>query len=123
MAKAGTLPSGSKVNLYFGNNLPTMAPPIPEALDLYIKMMDGFDFKWTVACPERDGSIMDTPIAQMALERGGSLRVGLEDDTTGPSNVEQIKRAREMVNAVGRQILTGPEAIEYLDIPYPATRP
>ena len=66
---------------------------------------------------------MDTPIAQMALERGGSLRVGLEDDTTGPSNVEQIKRARDLVNAVGRRILTGPEAIEYLDIPYPATRP
>jgi uncharacterized protein (DUF849 family) len=59
----------------------------------------------------------------MALERGGSLRVGLEDDTTGPSNVEQIKRAYELVNAVGRRIIKGSEAIEYLDIPFPATRP
>jgi uncharacterized protein (DUF849 family) len=59
----------------------------------------------------------------MALERGGSLRVGLEDDVTGPSNVEQIKRAKELVASVGRQIINGPEAIEYLDIPFPATRP
>ena len=72
-----------------------MAPPIPEALELYLKMMEGLDLKWAVSCPGRDGSIMDTPLARMALERGGSLRVGLEDDTTGPSNVEQIDRAKE----------------------------
>jgi len=68
-------------------------------------------------------SIIDTPLAQMALERGGSFRVGLEDWTTGPSNVEQIERAKALVNAVGRPIVTGAEAIEYLDIPFAATRP
>jgi uncharacterized protein (DUF849 family) len=124
MARAGTLPRGSKLNLYFGaDNLGAMAPPIPEALELYLKMMEGLDLKWAVSCPGRDGSIMDTPLARMALERGGSLRVGLEDDTTGPSNVEQIERAKELVASVGRRIINGPEAIEYLDIPFPATRP
>lgn len=123
MARAGTLPRGSKLNLYFGSyELGAMAPPIPEALELYLKMMEGLDLKWAVSCPGRDGSIMDTPLARMALERGGSLRVGLEDDTTGPSNVEQITRAKELVASVGRRIINGPEAIEYLDIPFPATR-
>jgi uncharacterized protein (DUF849 family) len=124
MARAGTLPRGSKLNLYFGSDrFGMMAPPIPEALELYLKMMDGLDLKWAVSCPDRDGSIMDTPLARMALERGGSLRVGLEDDTTGPSNVEQVERAKELVASVGRQIINGPEAIAYLDIPFPATRP
>jgi uncharacterized protein (DUF849 family) len=124
MARAGTLPRGSKLNLYFGeDNLGSMAPPIPEALELYLKMMEGLDLKWAVSCPGRDGSIMDTPLARMALERGGSLRVGIEDDVTGPSNVEQIERAKKLVASVGRRIINGPEAIEYLDIPFPATRP
>ena len=124
MARAGTLPRGSKLNLYFGSDrLGAMAPPIPEALELYLKMMEGLDLKWAVSCPDRDGSIMDTPVARMALERGGSLRVGLEDDTTGPSNIKQVERAKELVAAVGRRIINGPEAIKYLDIPFPATRP
>jgi hypothetical protein len=52
----------------------------------------------------------------MALERGGSIRVGLEDYTTGPSNLEQLDRAKELVAAVGRRIIHGKEAVEYLDI-------
>ena len=124
MAKAGTLPRGSKINLFFAaDHLGSMAPPIPEALELYLKMMEGLDLEWAVGCPEWDRSVMDTPLAQMALERGGGLRIGLEDYATGPSNVEQIERAKDLVAAVGRQIINGPEAIEYLDIPFPATRP
>jgi uncharacterized protein (DUF849 family) len=119
MARAGTLPRGSKLNLFFGTDrYGCMAPPIPEALELYLRMMDGLDLKWTVGCPAADYSIMDTPLARMALERGGSLRIGLEDDTTGPSNLEQLERAKELVAAVGRRIIHGPEAIEYLDIPF-----
>ena len=99
-----------------------MAPPIPEALELYLKMMEGLDLKWSVGTIG-DKSIMDTPLARMALERGGSFRVGLEDWATGTGNLEQIKRAKEIINAVGRPIVTGAEAIRYLDIPFAATRP
>ena len=124
MARAGTLPRGSKLNLFFGDDrFGSMAPAIPEALELYLKMMEGLDLKWSVGCPLTDKSIMDTPLARMALERGGSLRVGLEDYTTGPSNLEQLERAKELVAKVGRRTINGPEAIEYLDIPFPATRP
>ena len=54
---------------------------------------------------------------------GGSFRVGLEDWATGPSNLDQLKRAQALIDSVGRQVVTGPEAIEYLDIPFAATRP
>jgi uncharacterized protein (DUF849 family) len=123
MAKAGTLPRGSKLNIYFGpESYNTMAPPIPEALELYLKMMEGLDLKWSVG--NIGGvSVMDTPLAQMALERGGSFRVGLEDWTSGPSNVDQLKRAKEFIDSVGRPVVTGAEAIEDLDIPFQSTRP
>jgi uncharacterized protein (DUF849 family) len=124
MARAGTLPRGSKLNLFFGFDIVgAMPPPIPEALELYLQMMEGLDLKWSVGCPLSDKSIMETPLARMALERGGHLRVGLEDYTTGPTNLEQLERAKELVAKVGRRIIHGPEAIEYLDIPFPATRP
>ena len=122
MARAGTLPRGSKLNIYFADyGFAGMAPPIPEALQLYLHMMEGLDLKWSVGLIAND--IMATPLAQMALERGGSFRVGLEDWGKGPSNVEQMERARELINKVGRPIVSGAEAIEYLDIPFPATRP
>jgi uncharacterized protein (DUF849 family) len=66
---------------------------------------------------------MDTPLARMALERGGSFRVGLEDWGTGPSNAEQIERAKKLIAEVGRRVVTGADAIEYLDIPFSATHP
>jgi uncharacterized protein (DUF849 family) len=123
MVRAGTLPRGSKLNIYFApDSFAAMAPAIPEALELYLKMMEGLDLKWSVGSIG-EPSIMDTPLARMALERGGSFRVGLEDWGTGPSNVEQIERAKEIINAVGRPIVTGAEAIRYLDIPFAPTWP
>ncbi len=72
MARAGTLPRGSRLNLFFGSDrFGSRAPPIPEALELYLKMMEGLDLEWAVGCPEWDRSVMDTPLAQMPLERGG----------------------------------------------------
>jgi 3-keto-5-aminohexanoate cleavage enzyme len=123
MVKAGTLPRGSKLNIYFApDSFAAMAPPIPEALELYLKMIEGMDLKWSVGSVGEQ-SIMDTPLARMALERGGSFRVGLEDWAAGPGNVDQIERAKEMINAVGRPLVSGADAIRYLDIPYAATWP
>ena len=66
---------------------------------------------------------MDSPLVHMALERGGSFRVGLEDWGNGTSNLEQMKRAKEIINAVGRPVVIGAEAIKYLDIPFAEMRP
>jgi uncharacterized protein (DUF849 family) len=123
MVRAGTMPRGSKLNIYFASDSYSgFAPPIPEALDLYLKMMEGRDLKWSVGYIG-DKSVMDTPLARLALERGGSFRVGLEDFVKGPSNLDQLKRAKEIIDRVGRKVVTGAEAIKYLDIPYAATRP
>jgi uncharacterized protein (DUF849 family) len=99
-----------------------MAPAILEALKLYLKMMEGLDLKWSVGSIG-EASIMNTLLARLALERGGSFRVGLEDWGTGPSNLQQIERAKEIINAVGRPIVSGAEAIRYLNIPFAATPP
>jgi hypothetical protein len=123
MARAGTLPRGSKLNIYFAmDSFAGLAPPIPEALDLYLKMLEGVDVDWAIGYIG-EKSVMDTPLARLALERGGSFRVGLEDWASGTSNVEQLKRAKEIIAAVGRPVVTGADAIKYLDIPFAATRP
>ena len=121
MARAGTLPRGSKLNIYFADyNFAGMAPPISEALQMYLHMIEGMDIKWSVGMV--GASIMETPLARMALERGGSFRVGLEDWGGGPSNVEQMEMAKELINKVGRPIASGPDALDFLDISFPATR-
>ena len=112
----------SQVDTYPAPIAKLRGEPIPEALELYLKMMEGFDLKWSVGYMGAK-SVMDTPLAQLALERGGSFRVGIEDFATGPSNLDQIQRAKELVDKVGRHVVTGPEAIKYLDIPFAATRP
>ena len=123
MVKTGTVPRGSKLNIYFASHsLAGMEPPIPEALQLYLKMIEGLDLKWAVGYIGEE-SVMDTPLARLSLELGGAFRVGLEDWAHGTSNLEQIKRAKEMIDAVGRPVVTGADAIKYLDIPFAATRP
>jgi hypothetical protein len=68
-------------------------------------------------------SVMDFPLVRMALERGGGFCVRFEDWGNGTSNLEQMKCAKEINNAVGRPVVTGAEAIKYLDIPFAEMRP
>jgi uncharacterized protein (DUF849 family) len=70
---------------------------------------------WAVAL--LGGSILDTPVARAALERGGHLRVGLEDWDDGPPNVEQVEAAAGLGTGVGRPVATIDEAAAILDLP------
>jgi uncharacterized protein (DUF849 family) len=76
-------------------------------------MIEGLDLTWSVGLI--GGDIMNTPLAQMSLERGGSFRVGLEDNWFEPSNLEQLARAKEVIDRVGRPIVTGAEATAWLN--------
>jgi uncharacterized protein (DUF849 family) len=121
-ARAGRLPRGALVKFYFsaggylGGGDPLWgAPPIPEALDLYLAMLGDAPVPWAVAV--LGGSLLDTPVARPALERGGHLRVGLEDWDTGIENAAQVEAAARLCAEVGRPVATLAEAATVLSLP------
>ena len=102
-------------------------PPTTQALDMYLAMMqasgmqasgmqasgmqasgmessgmEGSALPWSVGV--MGDSLLDLPLARYALERGGHLRVGVEDlgavDAT--TNVETVERAVSLAAEVGR---------------------
>jgi hypothetical protein len=61
----------------------------------------------------------ESGLAQAALDRGGHLRVGLEDyaGTRTPRNVELVEQLAELITASGRTIATVEETHQILGIP------
>jgi len=121
-ARADALPPGIFVKFYFagggylGGGDPLWgSPPIIEALDLFLAMLGDAPVEWAVAV--LGGSLLDTPIARAALERGGHLRVGIEDWDDGPANVEQTAAAVALCAEVGRPIATISETEQLLGLP------
>jgi uncharacterized protein (DUF849 family) len=119
---AGALPAGTLVKFYFsaggylGGGEPLWgAPPIIEALDLYLAMLADADIPWAVAV--LGGSLLETPIGRAALERGGHLRVGLEDWDAGPPNVDQVTGAVQLCRSVGRDVAGVNDAARVLGLP------
>jgi uncharacterized protein (DUF849 family) len=119
---AGALPPGALVKLYFseggylGGGRPLWGlPPRRESLDAYLAMMDGAPITWAVAV--LGGSVLDSEIARLALERGGHLRVGLEDFDAGPGNAEQVAAAAKLCAEVGREVASVDDAGRILGLP------
>jgi uncharacterized protein (DUF849 family) len=119
---AGALPAGTLVKLYFsaggylGGGAPLWgAPPILEALDLYLAMLGDAPVPWAVAV--LGGGVCDTPVARAALERGGHLRVGIEDWDGGPPNAEQVAAAAKLCADAGRPVATVDQAADVLGLP------
>lgn len=119
---AGSLPPGTLVKFYFsagsyfGDGAPTFgAPPIREALDMYLAMRGEAELPWAVAV--LGGSLLDTPIARLALERGGHLRVGLEDHMDARSNRAEVERGRALCEEMGRPLATPAETEGILGLP------
>jgi uncharacterized protein (DUF849 family) len=119
---AGALPPGTLVKFYFsgggylGGGAPLWgAPPIIEALDMYLAMLGDAPIPWAVAV--LGGSVVDTPVARAALERGGHVRVGIEDWDDGPPNAEQVAAVAALAAEAGRPVATISEAAEMLGLP------
>jgi 3-keto-5-aminohexanoate cleavage enzyme len=120
---AGALPPGTLVKLYFaaggyltGGRALWGAPPIAEALDLYLAMLGERPIPWAIAVV--GGSLLAHPqLVADALGRGAHLRVGLEDWSTGPGNVEQVARVVALVQDAGRSVATAPETVDLLALP------
>jgi 3-keto-5-aminohexanoate cleavage enzyme len=132
--RAGRLPRGAMVKLYFGGDhgypttgserggAPFGLPPTLRALDAYCELLDGCDLPWSVAVI--GGDLLASPIVVPALERGAHLHVGLEDhagDRT-PTNEELVREAVARCADVDRPVATGADAAEILDLPVRAAR-
>jgi uncharacterized protein (DUF849 family) len=128
--RAGRLPAGSMVKLYFGGQWGMWArgrgvtfglPPTANALLAYLDMLEGTGLPWSVSV--WGGDVFATPVARLALERGGHLHVGLEehyDPEHSPTNVELVQQAVALAAAVGRPIATTEQAVSLLGLPSPA---
>ena len=97
-------------------------PPTANALLAYLDMLEGTDLPWSVSV--WGGDLMATPVARLALERGGHLHVGLEehyDPEHSPTNVELVEQAVALAGEVGRPIASTADAVSLLGLPEPAT--
>ncbi|WP_181779577.1 3-keto-5-aminohexanoate cleavage protein [Pseudonocardia pini] len=110
---AGRFTPGTVVKFYFAGDTawgaagsgPTFGlPPTKEALDLYLRLVEGSGLPWIVAV--LGGSLLDTEIARYALELGGHLRIGVEDPLrpVEATNAELVARARALAAEVGRPV-------------------
>jgi 3-keto-5-aminohexanoate cleavage enzyme len=119
--RAGRMPRGAFVKLYFGAESGYLGaafglPPTRRALDAYLDMLESSRLAWAVAV--LGGDLVESGIARLALERGGHVRVGLEDygGTRRPANSELVAEIVALAREVGRPIATPAEAAELLGI-------
>jgi len=125
--RAGRLPRGAMVKLYFGGDYGLFSmrpgvsfglPPTEHALRAYLDMLEGSDLPWSVSV--WGGDLMQTPVARLALELGGHLHVGLEEHfhpERKPTNEELVREAAALVASVGRPVATGADAERILRLP------
>lgn len=125
--KAGRLPRGAFVKLYFGGRYNFLdgkrsdvtfgLPPTARALDAYLELLEGTGLSWAVAAIGDD--VVETGLAELAIARGGHVRVGLEDfgGERRPDNLTLIAEVVALASAAGRPIATSGEAARLLDLP------
>ena len=97
---AGRLPP-AKIQLYFGGPaLPFGLPPTAPSLDAYLAMLEGSGLPWMVGVL---GGDVDATLAELAIERGGHVRVGLEDyaGRRQPRNEELVAEIVKMAKRPG----------------------
>lgn len=125
--RAGRLPAGSMVKLYFGDEwgltkrgkgVTFGLPPTRNALLAYLDLVEGTGLPWSVSV--WGGDLMATPVARLALELGGHLHVGIEefwDPDRSPTNVELVAEAVDLCAQVGRPVATAAETVDLLGLP------
>lgn len=114
--KAGTLPRQVKIQLYLGGDrLLFGLPGTPSGLAAYLDMLEGTGLSWMVAL--YGGDVVASGIAALAIEKGGHVRVGLEDHHAPPRlarNDELVAEVAALCQAAGRPPATVEEAPKIL---------
>ncbi len=79
-------------------------------------MLAGTALPWMVGVI--GGDVMATPLAELAIARGGHVRVGLEDyeGPARPRNVDLVTAVVRLAERAGRRIATRAEAAALLGI-------
>ncbi len=124
--RAGRLPAGAMVKLYFGGPGGYFArgagvsfglPPTEKALAAYLEILGDSDLAWSVSV--LGGDLLATPLARLALEAGGHLKLGLEDHDGDrrPSNEELVDEAVALAAEVGRPVASCAQAARILGLP------
>jgi len=126
--RARRLPRGAFVKLYFGGDQSYLGtggrtgvtfglPPTAKALDAYLEMLDACELPWAVAVI--GGDVVASGLARLALERGGHVRVGLEDyaGRATPTNVALVEEVVALAGEVGRSVATPADAARLLALP------
>ena len=102
--RAGRVPPGAMVKLYFGGELEFGLPPTATALDAYLELLEPSGLPWSVAV--LGGDVVGCGLAERAIRRGGHVRVGLED-YAGPAVPTNLELLDERGRA-GRAARAGP---------------
>ena len=92
-------------------------PPTEASLDAYCALLGSEISNWSVAA--LGGDVIESGLARLALERGGHVRLGLEDHAgpRQPTNVELVSELVALCAEVGRPIATPAEARSILGLP------
>jgi uncharacterized protein (DUF849 family) len=120
-ARAGRMPKGALVKFYFGGESQNFGlPPTEKSLDAYVEMIKGTGLPWSVAV--LGGDVVACGMAKLAIERGGHVRVGLEDyaGARKPSNTELVAEVVALATELGRPVATCEQAAAILGLPRPA---
>jgi uncharacterized protein (DUF849 family) len=120
--RAGRLPQGTMLRFYFGGSVPEAdggfwfgLPPTRASLDAYLAMLDGCPLPWSVSV--LGGDLLASELPALALERGGHLRVGLEDYAGEPAtNEELVTAAVALAEKAGRPLASCAETAEMLGL-------
>ncbi len=124
--RAGKLPKGSFSKFYFAGDHDFMSgkpggmnfgfSPTVKALEAYVEMLDGTGLPWAAAV--LGGDLVECGLARATLERGGHLRIGLEDyaGPDKPTNLQLLEAAIKLCAEVGRPIATPAQTREILGI-------
>ncbi len=115
--EAGAIPPGALVKLYFGGPRSHFGlRPTEAGLGAYLEMLEGSGLAWSVAV--LGGDVIECGLAELALERGGHVRVGLEDfgGEGQPTNIKLVERLVALAGQVGHPVANLAEAREQLGL-------
>jgi uncharacterized protein (DUF849 family) len=120
--RAGKLPAGTMLRFYFGGREAEAEggftfglAPSERALDAYLELLGDCPLPWSVTVV--GGDLFATELPELALARGGHLRVGLEDHRGRRlGNEELVAEAVERVHASGRPLADCASTAQFLGL-------